>query len=167
MKLCRTFSVLLVTFASLAVRAADYPAPQSSTFVVKDFQFKSGEKLPEVKLHYYTLGTPQKDSSGRIRNAVLILVSLFERRVVILPDRGVAASLPARELRRVIGAMVPLLRDGRACDALCLGVEAVGKLLPAHPQPGPLGGPHPNPLPAGEGVIPDAVIEEDDDEGTR
>ena len=73
MKLCRTFSVLLVTFASLAVRAADYPAPQSSTFVVKDFQFKSGEKLPEVKLHYYTLGTPQKDSSGRIRNAVLIL----------------------------------------------------------------------------------------------
>src|SRR5437660_3443849 len=73
MKLCRTFSVLLVTFASLAVRAADYPAPQSSTFVVRDFQFKSGEKLAEVKLHYYTLGTAQKDASGVVRNAVLIL----------------------------------------------------------------------------------------------
>jgi hypothetical protein len=29
----------------MAVRAADYPAPQSATFDVKDFQFKSGEKL--------------------------------------------------------------------------------------------------------------------------
>ena len=73
MKLCRTFSILLISFAALALHAADYPAPQSGTFVVKDFQFKSGEKLPEVKLHYYTLGTPQKDSSGKIRNAVLIL----------------------------------------------------------------------------------------------
>ena len=73
MKCSRTFLVLLVTFAALAVHAADYPAPQSGTFVIKDFQFKSGEKLPEVKLHYYTLGTPQKDASGKVRNAVLIL----------------------------------------------------------------------------------------------
>ena len=73
MKPCRVFSVVLITFAALALRAADYPAPQSGTFVVKDFQFKSGEKLPEVKLHYYTLGTPQKDASGKVRNAVLIL----------------------------------------------------------------------------------------------
>jgi homoserine O-acetyltransferase len=73
MKLCRTFSVLLIAFAALALHAADYPAPKDGTFVVKDFQFKSGEKLPEVKLHYYTLGTPQKDASGKVRNAVLIL----------------------------------------------------------------------------------------------
>jgi homoserine O-acetyltransferase/O-succinyltransferase len=73
MKPFRIFPILLITLASLALRAADYPAPQSGTFVVKDFQFKSGEKLPEVKLHYYTLGTPQKDASGKIRNAVLIL----------------------------------------------------------------------------------------------
>ena len=73
MTLCRSLSILLITIAAMAVRAADYPAPQSGTFVVKDFQFKSGEKLPEVKLHYYTLGAPQKDSSGKIRNAVLIL----------------------------------------------------------------------------------------------
>jgi homoserine O-acetyltransferase len=65
--------VLLIALASTSLRAADYPAPTAGTFVVKDFQFKSGEKLAEVKLHYYTLGTPQKDSSGRVRNAVLIL----------------------------------------------------------------------------------------------
>jgi homoserine O-acetyltransferase len=65
--------VVFAVVASLAARAADYPAPADGTFVVKDFQFKSGERLPEVKLHYYTLGTPQKDASGKVRNAVLIL----------------------------------------------------------------------------------------------
>jgi homoserine O-acetyltransferase len=73
MKFHRTFSVLLISFAALALHAANYPEPQPGNFVVKDFQFKAGEKLPEVRLHYYTLGTPQKDSSGRVRNAVLIL----------------------------------------------------------------------------------------------
>ena len=66
--------LMLSTFFAVATaRAADFPAPQDGTFLVKDFQFKSGERLAEVKLHYYTLGTPQKDSSGRVRNAVLIL----------------------------------------------------------------------------------------------
>src|SRR6266852_2865372 len=73
MKLCRFAVTLTFAFACIAASAADYPAPQPGTFIVKDFQFKSGEKLPEVKLHYYTLGTPQKDASGKVRNAVLIL----------------------------------------------------------------------------------------------
>ena len=41
--------------------------------MVHDFHFQSGETLPEVRLHYYTLGKPAKDSSGRTSNAVLIL----------------------------------------------------------------------------------------------
>ncbi len=65
--------LLLAVCTALAARAADYPAPKDGTFVVKDFQFKSGERLAEVRLHYYTLGSPQKDPSGTIRNAVLIL----------------------------------------------------------------------------------------------
>jgi len=73
MKFSRAVPMLLVAFTSLLASAADYPAPQEGTFVVKDFQFKSGERMPEVKLHYYTLGAPQKDASGKVRNAVLIL----------------------------------------------------------------------------------------------
>jgi homoserine O-acetyltransferase len=72
----KRYCVVLLLFAAiacLAARAADYPAPTPGNFVVKDFTFKSGEKLAEVKLHYYTLGTPQKDASGKVRNAVLIL----------------------------------------------------------------------------------------------
>ena len=72
-------SVLIALSVCLAccleASAADYPAPQEADFVLRDFQFKSGERLPEVKVHYYTLGTLQKDSSGRSRNAVLILHS--------------------------------------------------------------------------------------------
>ncbi len=40
-------------------------------FVVKDFKLKSGQVLPEMKIEYGTLGTPQKDAAGNIVNAVL------------------------------------------------------------------------------------------------
>src|SRR5258708_17022236 len=73
MKLRIASLLLLLSFAFAAAYAADYPAPQDGNFVVKDFQFKSGERMQEVRLHYYTLGTPQQDASGKVRNAVLIL----------------------------------------------------------------------------------------------
>ena len=50
-----------------------WPSPQEGDYVVRDFHFRSGERLPEVRLHYYTLGKPVKDASGRTTNAVLIL----------------------------------------------------------------------------------------------
>ncbi len=49
------------------------PNRQEGTFVVRDFRFQSGDSLPELKLAYTTLGTPQRDSSGNITNAVLLL----------------------------------------------------------------------------------------------
>ncbi|HTC94958.1 MAG TPA: alpha/beta fold hydrolase [Terriglobales bacterium] len=73
MKLFRTPLLLVIVLTPFLAPAAEYPAPQEGTFVVKDFPFKSGERMPEVKLHYYTLGAPQKDASGKVRNAVLIL----------------------------------------------------------------------------------------------
>ncbi|WP_077147788.1 alpha/beta fold hydrolase [Sphingopyxis sp. KK2] len=41
--------------------------------ILKDFSFATGEKLPELKLHYTTLGTPQRDKAGHVTNAVMIL----------------------------------------------------------------------------------------------
>ena len=69
----RLMVVLSLACAGLAVRAADLPKATPGDYLVKDFQFKSGERLAEVKLHYYTLGAPQRDSNGKVRNAVLIL----------------------------------------------------------------------------------------------
>ena len=49
------------------------PATTEGEFVVKNFQFRSGESLPELRLHYATLGKPARDAQGRVTNAVLIL----------------------------------------------------------------------------------------------
>jgi homoserine O-acetyltransferase len=41
--------------------------------MLPDFRFRSGETLPELRIHYATLGTPHRDAAGRIDNAVMIL----------------------------------------------------------------------------------------------
>jgi len=56
-----------------STQQANYPAPVEGDYVVKDFKFKSGESLPELKLHYRTIGTPSKNSAGVVQNAVLIM----------------------------------------------------------------------------------------------
>ena len=53
--------------------AAEYPAPTEGDFVARDFHFASGATLPELRIHYRTLGTIERDAAGRVRNAVLIL----------------------------------------------------------------------------------------------
>jgi homoserine O-acetyltransferase len=51
----------------------DFPAPTEGDFVVRDFRFGTGETLPSLNLHYRTIGTPRRDASGVVGNAVLIL----------------------------------------------------------------------------------------------
>jgi homoserine O-acetyltransferase len=53
--------------------AATYPAPVEGDYIVKNFKFGTGEILPELRLHYRTIGTPRRDQAGVIRNAVLLL----------------------------------------------------------------------------------------------
>jgi hypothetical protein len=60
--------------AVLALQPATVtPAPSEGDFAVRDFRFASGETLPELRLHYRTLGTPRRDAGGVVRNAVLIM----------------------------------------------------------------------------------------------
>src|SRR5258707_4057077 len=63
-------------FLLAAVRFAgadDYPAPAESDYAIRDFKFTSGETLPELRIHYRTLGKANKDSQGKTTNAVLIM----------------------------------------------------------------------------------------------
>jgi homoserine O-acetyltransferase len=46
---------------------------QEGDFVVHDFEFKSGERLADLRLHYTTLGTPTRNAAGHVNNAVLIM----------------------------------------------------------------------------------------------
>jgi homoserine O-acetyltransferase/O-succinyltransferase len=71
-------TVLALMFAAKWVGAqalsqTTWPPPQEGDFVIRDFRFQSGETLPELRMHYTTLGKPAKDASGRTTNAVLIL----------------------------------------------------------------------------------------------
>ncbi len=43
------------------------------TVILKDFRFGSGETLPQLRLHYLTLGTPHRNAAGHTDNAVLLL----------------------------------------------------------------------------------------------
>jgi homoserine O-acetyltransferase/O-succinyltransferase len=48
----------VLSLAAFAAAAAEFPAPKEGTFVAKDFRFHTGEVLPEVRLHYRTVGEP-------------------------------------------------------------------------------------------------------------
>ena len=64
---------LCAAFMASSTAIAAPPPLEPHDFAIKDFRFRSGETLPELKLHYYTLGQPRRDASGQIVNAVLIL----------------------------------------------------------------------------------------------
>jgi homoserine O-acetyltransferase len=74
MVISRLVAVALLTVATASsARAQSYPPPAEGSFIAKNFKFESGETLAEVKLHYWTVGTPRKEADGIVRNAVLIL----------------------------------------------------------------------------------------------
>ena len=63
----------MLLVVSSPLRAAEYPEPASGDYILRDFRFASGEMLPELRIHYRTVGTPRRDEDGVVRNAVLIL----------------------------------------------------------------------------------------------
>lgn len=65
-------ALILFLGAAVSLNAADYPAPTEGDYVMRDFKFASGEMLPELRIHYRTLGKPEKDAQGKTKNAVLI-----------------------------------------------------------------------------------------------
>ena len=68
----RSVSAFLLLAVTI-VRAADYPPPAEGDYSIRDFKFSSGETLPELRIHYRTLGEPKKDAQGKTTNAVLIM----------------------------------------------------------------------------------------------
>ncbi len=66
------FFILTLSIAPSLLFAAEYPAPTEGDYVIRDFKFTSGETIPELKIHYRTIGKPAKDAKGTVTNAVLI-----------------------------------------------------------------------------------------------
>jgi homoserine O-acetyltransferase/O-succinyltransferase len=67
------FATIQVVTGHAVAQLPNWPTPQEGDFVLHNFHFQSGETLPEVRMHYTTLGTPIKDASGHTTNAVLVL----------------------------------------------------------------------------------------------
>ena len=82
--------------SSLTAMAADYPAPKQGDWIAKDFKFHTGETMPELRLHYTTVGEP----SGQ---PVLVLHGSGGRRCEHADARTSPASCSApasRSMRR-------------------------------------------------------------------
>ena len=74
--------VVFLTVSATLASAAQSPKPsypsthwpiQNGTYILPNFRFGTGETLPELRLHYVTLGSPRRDSAGHTTNAVLLL----------------------------------------------------------------------------------------------
>jgi homoserine O-acetyltransferase/O-succinyltransferase len=58
MKCSRAALSAVFAMTSLTAVAADYPAPKQGDWIARDFKFHTGETMPELRLHYTTIGEP-------------------------------------------------------------------------------------------------------------
>lgn len=64
---------LAVAVALLLILPLSASAQAEGDYVIRDFRFANGEVMPELRLHYRTLGQPKRDANGVVRNAVLLM----------------------------------------------------------------------------------------------
>lgn len=148
---------LITAFASAArVLAADYPTPEEDDWIVMDFEFRTGEVLPELRLHYMTIGDPSGEPvlvlHGSSRASTSFLTERFagelfgpgqpldaRRYYLILPDAigagnsskpsdGLRAEFPHYSYDDIVLAHYRLLTEHLGVDhlRLVLGSSAGG-----------------------------------------
>jgi homoserine O-acetyltransferase len=137
----RFFAMLAIALALAGpVVAADYPKPQEGDWIAKDFRFHSGEVMPELKLHYTTIGDPKNPAvlmlHGSSGSGATLLTPGFAGELfgagqpldagkyyIILPDGlghgkstkpsdGLKARFPAYDYADMVEAHYRLLTEG-------------------------------------------------------
>lgn len=103
----------------------------------------------EVHQHAEALFLSREIFATRNRTGILLLVSLFERRVVILPDKGLHECLGQDVLREIIARMTVPLAAGPAYGALEAGLAGLEQALSASTA-----------CRSGTNELPDAIIQE-------
>jgi homoserine O-acetyltransferase len=48
----------ILAMSSVTAMAADYPTPKQAEWIARDFKFHGGETMPQLRLHYTTIGEP-------------------------------------------------------------------------------------------------------------
>ncbi|MCC7039817.1 MAG: hypothetical protein IT516_05855 [Burkholderiales bacterium] len=118
--------VVLATGALAALAAAWVPAFGRLFLNPEEAQAEVMQRAHDQFLERELFTTPE-------RTALLIMVSLFERRVVVLPDKGLRALAGAAQWRGVVERMTHELRRGATGAAVLAGLDAVHALLAGKP----------------------------------
>src|ERR1700674_3575392 len=134
------FLAVILATNCFAALAADYPAQKQGDFIAKDFKFHTGETMPELKLHYTTLGEPTGQPvlvlHGSGGSAATMLTPAFAGELfgpgqpldaakyyIIIPDGighgksakpsdGMKTAFPNYDYEDMVDAQYRLLRDG-------------------------------------------------------
>lgn len=114
--------VILATAGATALLAVFVPA-------IGRLLLRTARSELEVRHHAQSLFLTRKVFGTKRRTAVLLFVSLFERRIEILPDTGLHDRVSEAEWHSVIDRMTPRLRESRAFHALQEGLAALEALL--------------------------------------
>lgn len=86
----------------------------------------------EVRQSAQALFLEQELFATGTRTGVLMLVSAFEHRVLILADRNLRNRLPAGALDEVVMVMTPILRSAQWLAAFSAGIEKLRAIVHAH-----------------------------------
>ncbi len=130
----------LFALVSFSVLAADYPAPKQGDWIAKDFKFHGGETMPELRLHYTTVGEPGGQPvlvlHGSGGSAASMLTATFAGELfgpgqpldalkyyIIIPDGighgksskpsdGMKTAFPKYDYEDMVGAQYRLIKEG-------------------------------------------------------
>ena len=134
------FLAMTPAMTSFTALAADYPAPKQGDFIARDFKFHTGETMPELRLHYTTVGEPTGQPvlvlHGSGGSAASMLTPAFagelfgpgqpldaSRYYIIIPDSighgksskpsdGMKTAFPKYNYEDMVDAQVRLVREG-------------------------------------------------------
>jgi len=90
------------------------------------------EMTIEVREKALTSFLEQGLHETRDRTGILILISLFERRVQVLADSGINAKVPEKTWDEIVTIVTAGLKSGNACEAVCRAIGRCGELLREH-----------------------------------
>lgn len=79
-------------------------------------------------VHFFTRGLHRT----RDENGILIFLSILERRVWILADRGIDSRLPPSTWNDMVQRLVTGIKANRQCETLCSVIEEISLLLAKH-----------------------------------
>jgi homoserine O-acetyltransferase len=136
----RTAAAVAIAFTSLSAVAEDYPTPKEGNWVARDFRFHTGEVIPELRLHYRTVGEPSGQPvlilHGTAGSSASMLTPAFagelfgagqpldaSKYFIILPDAigagksskpsdGLRTKFPQYNYDDMVGAQYRLLTEG-------------------------------------------------------